>query len=107
MNEEIKKEIEEYLKSKDFHKSSTMVWYQRSNFYIDIIIETDKGNSKDLYERYEREPIVVDKYFLEFIGHILRKYNIKKFSTCNAMGATFKIRTYRSTKWKYDNIIEI
>ncbi len=109
ITEECKKEIEEYLKIKNYFKINSAVWnikdqYCKNEFYIDIVIQADRSYENRLIYEYKQNPEKMDKYFLEYIGHILKKYDLKEFKICDVLNDGTTHRTYKSTDWKFKNI---
>ena len=103
MNEKIRQEIKEYLKSEGYI-DLRFLWIGDGHMYMGTILDSDKCKTDNLYESYSSDPIKLEKYFLEFIGHILRKHNIKEFIICDVINPGIFDRVYVSNGWEFDNI---
>ena len=62
------------------------------------------SSMKVLKKKWEGDREYYDKYFLEFIGHILIKYKIKEMKMLGMIGGDY---IYQSTDWKFNNIKKI
>jgi len=110
MTEECKKEITEYVDSKGFKLDVTLCEFYNINnppkgYELIYNHRINRGYYMDSKEGIKRNIenmdyggqgwINLDTYFLEFIGHILKKHNIKIIQFA-ASG------TYESTNWKFE-----
>ncbi len=107
MTEQCKKDIEEYVSSKG--------WINNKIFYEDKFIRnyfyrSKKGIKNNFLEQWGNGIEKMDKYLLEFIGHILRKHNIIeieiKDSPYDNDNFDKKICIYSSKDWKFNNILK-
>jgi len=98
-----KEEIKSYVDSKGFD----IIGGKFSLFEDDKIcrgyyIDSQKGIKRKFADRFglDYEWVTLDKWFLEFIGHILRKYKINNIEFAHN-------DRYTSTEWKFNNIKKI
>jgi hypothetical protein len=104
---ECEEEIDGYVRDKGYelNKVFTDISISRDYFY-----NSYKGNNKDLENLWNSDYIKMDKYLLEFIGHILRKYkitnvNIEEHGGVNEpLHQKVNLNTYISSDWKLENI---
>jgi len=100
MTEECKKEIDEYTLYKEVREEGNTLFHDNSStIWRPPIIDSKKGIDQKLLEKFiqPRKHSVIDRYFLEYIGHILRKHSITEVEVISE-------RTYYSTTWKFDDI---
>ncbi len=98
MTDQCKLEIIDYVDKRGWFydgylfKSNTIC---PSYFFFSI-----KGKGEGLEKRWEYDPEKMDKYLLEFIGPILKKYNIKEINV-------FWNREYQSDTWEFNYIYRL
>ncbi|PCI28621.1 hypothetical protein COB55_03650 [Candidatus Wolfebacteria bacterium] len=96
---EVKKDIHKYLNYNGYDIEYDELYKENEYNPIDIdlfnICKTSKGEDNQLLDDWEDGNR--DKYFLEYIGSILRKNNIKEI----LLDGTDE---YNSTKWTFDTI---
>jgi len=109
MTEECRKEIINYVHLKGFsYKGYDNIQLFGDDYTINRghYLNSEGSTKRKIKKRYGRTNkvtggwIELDKYFLEFIGHILRKYMIYEvdFGFDN---------TYQSIDWKFEDIKRI
>ncbi|PCI28715.1 hypothetical protein COB55_03545 [Candidatus Wolfebacteria bacterium] len=83
-------------------------------FYIDsptikrhYFYWSEKGKNRNLEEKWEKNKIKMDKYCLEYIGHILKKHKVKRIYVSSIGDTKLDDKTYTSTDWKFENIEHI
>ena len=101
--EECKKEIMDYLTLKDWIYPHSVKLFDNSNtsFLSTIIIYSKNGVKKNMENKFEKNKINMSKYFLEYIGHFLRKYKIETVNFFHSEQIT-----YTSKSWKFKEIKE-
>jgi len=112
MTEKCKKEIIQYIDSKGFKLDKDKILskcfplFNKKNNRIarGYFIRSNAGDLKNLNQIHNKEgDDYIDCYFLEFIGHILRKYKVKKVKFLSTFGNNGEVK-YESSDWKFENI---
>lgn len=96
MDNKCKHEIKNYIQSQG--------WLNRSLFNQDDSITMSyftgkyckKGVDRSIREKWNDNRIKLEKHFLDYIGHILRKHNVKEVSIGHIL--------YSSPSWKFKDI---
>lgn len=101
MIKECKQEILDYLLSEGYdHKIFCVI--SLGSIVSNGIYGTLKCQKRGIDKKWVNEPEKYNKYFLEFIGHILRKYNVTKICVFDVNN-----HNYKSHNWNFNNIIKI
>jgi len=100
MTEECKKEILEYVESQGWFDNTDIIdisinFLDPSYFYQS---KKGRGRSDRILHVWSSDYEKMDKYLLEFIGHILKKHNIKKMTVHG---------DYQSNDWTFNTIKKI
>ncbi|PCI28676.1 hypothetical protein COB55_03620 [Candidatus Wolfebacteria bacterium] len=101
MTEECKQEIKDYIDSKGFsYNRNSNVKFYGSGIHRGYYIDSEEGKNRKFsgfsYDGGDHQWESLDKYFLEFIGHILRKHDITE------VNLSYDI--YESNNWKFGSI---
>jgi len=105
MTEECKKEIINYLikeewLNKDNEHFITPSFINGSMYIHIFLLKTSiKGINRKILIRIKQNQETYERYFLEYIGFILKKHNMKEVSIYTT--------TYTSTSWKFKEIKRI
>ena len=100
LTKEIKQEILDYLIKNgfgDIEDKNKMVNTYKNHIYTGMLFETEKGKKNKLRNQFEGSHKKHSKYFVEYIGQILRKHKITKIyiNTNNKL---------ESIDWNFNNI---
>ena len=106
MTKECKKEIESYLEDQGYMNT---ILFTDDDISRDYLYWSTKGVKKGLATLWDNDTEKTDKYFLEFIGFILRKHKITEIGIVNAgtiskTHGTNGLKTYYSYNWKFESI---
>jgi len=100
-----KEEIDKFIISNGWKSERTM--YTEVFLSRDYLLTSKKGMERKLRERYfdyskkglKQRELEFDRYFLDYIGHILRKHKVKVIDMFTGR--------FESTDWQFDNIKRI
>ena len=116
MNEDCKREIEDYVKSQGWFNLELFNPDAKGVIFIceSYFCYSKKGADRNLMNKYgkpcRRGDGEMSKYLLEYIGHILRKHNIKIIKVRSMINSlrwgVEEDKSYTSDNWKLNNIFE-
>ncbi|PCI27756.1 hypothetical protein COB55_05105 [Candidatus Wolfebacteria bacterium] len=95
MTKECKGEIKVFVQLNGWARGTYPLIYD-DNISRSSIIKSAEGKKRNIVDLFNKNNHDFDRYFLEFIGHILRKHKITKI----------RMNYYYISKtWKFDDII--
>ncbi len=100
ISEQVREEIKEYVFLDGWSNKSLLTVGLYITIYPSYFCYSKKGKQKNLLEKWAKDPEKMDKYLLEYLGHILRKYKITEMVVFNDKCDN----KYVSDNWNFKDI---